>query len=283
MSVDVIQIKNLTKKFKNVTALNNVSFSIKKGEIFGFLGPSGSGKTTTVKILTGQLSPTSGSVSILNNKIDKSGYNLYKYIGIMTDNSGLYDRLTTIDNLTIFAKIHGIEKEYAIELLKLVELYDARKTLVNKLSKGMKQRLLLARALVNRPKILFLDEPTSDLDPTTTLKIHNILLKLRDEGTTIFITTHNMVEATKLCDNVALLYKGNIVEYGSPKKISMDNISKRTYSITTKNGYTLDIDDNLEGVNHIIKLFEENNIASIHSNEPTLEDVFIKITGRSLL
>lgn len=208
---DSILISNLTKKFKDKSALKDISFSISSGEIFGFLGPSGAGKTTTINILTGQLPPDEGEVKILGKDCTQLGSDDFLELGIMSDNVGFYDRLSLYDNLLFFAKFHSIEISYLDHLLKRLKLYDDRFNKAEKLSTGMKQRMLLIRAILHSPKVIFLDEPTSGMDPTLSQIVHELLLEIKNSGTTIFLTTHNMDEATKLCDSIALLHEGKIV------------------------------------------------------------------------
>jgi len=206
----MIEMNHVIKRFGTQTVLSDVSFEAKEKEIFGLLGPSGAGKTTIINILTGQLEADGGSHRI-GARSDETG--------LMLDEDGLYTRLTCLDNLNVFATIYGIPKEKSLEALKNVGLGDAAKKPVHKLSKGMRQRLALARAILHQPKALFLDEPTSGLDPTTARGIHVLIEDLRKKGATIFLTTHNMEEAVKLCDHVALLHKGHIVEHGVPAEI----------------------------------------------------------------
>lgn len=202
---NLIQMKQISKTFGKKTALKDISIEVKTGEILGFLGPSGAGKTTTIKILTGQLLQTSGEATLLNQDTTKMNESIYSQIGLVTDNSGLYERMSVYDNLAFFAKLLDVDKKRIDDLLERVGLSEDKKKITSKLSKGMKQRLVLVRAILHQPKILFLDEPTSGLDPSTALDIHKLLLELKAAGTAIFLTTHNMEEATKLCDNVALL------------------------------------------------------------------------------
>ena len=209
-----ILISNLTKKFKDKTALKEISFSISSGEIFGFLGPSGAGKTTTINILTGQLPPDEGEVKILGKDCAQLTSDDFLELGIMSDNVGFYDRLSLYDNLLFFAKFHSVEIAYLDHLLKRLKLYDDRFNKAEKLSTGMKQRMLLIRAILHSPKVIFLDEPTSGMDPTLSQIVHELLLEIKNSGATIFLTTHNMDEATKLCDSIALLHEGKIVEQG---------------------------------------------------------------------
>jgi ABC-2 type transport system ATP-binding protein len=206
----MIRMNNVMKQFGSQTVLEDVSFEVGEREIFGLLGPSGAGKTTIINILTNQLEADDG-----NHDVGVSAFET----GLMLDEDGLYVRLSCLENLNVFAGIYGISRKKSMEALRSVGLEDAAKKAVDQLSKGMRQRLALARAILHEPTILFLDEPTSGLDPGTARGIHKLIQGLRDKGATIFLTTHNMEEAVKLCDNVVLLHKGKIVEKGVPAQI----------------------------------------------------------------
>ena len=219
MNTPVIVAKDIRKIFNKAVALDAISFSIEKGQIFGFLGPSGSGKTTTINILTGQLMADNGQSSILGQDSRKLTSQELGKIGLVGDTSGFYEKISLYNNLLFYSKYYGIDKTTVDNLLKRVGLYDSRKTVAEKLSTGMKQRMLLARALINKPRVLFLDEPTSGLDPATSQTIHSLILELKAAGTAIFLTTHDMNEATLLCDKLALLNEGRLVEQGSPKDL----------------------------------------------------------------
>lgn len=182
----IISISNLSKSFHHKVALDQVTLAISEGEIFGFLGPSGAGKTTTINILTGQMKPDNGTAMIFGKDCQHIQPGDLRQIGIMSDSVGFYEKMTVIDNLTFFAKFHGVELAEVEQLLKKLDLYDARNSKAEKLSTGMKQRLLLIRAMLHHPKILFLDEPTSGLDPSLSRKVHEMLMGLKEEGTTIF-------------------------------------------------------------------------------------------------
>jgi len=205
-----ISMNNVEKSFGENKVLKNVTFNTHEGEIFGLLGPSGSGKTTIINILTKQLTADSGNyhVNAASNEI-----------GLMLEHDGLFPRLNCLENLVIFEKIYGIPRFRSIETLERVGLADAQKTASEQLSKGMRQRLVLARAVLHNPKILFLDEPTSALDPLTARGIYQLIKELRAGGTTIFLTTHNMQEAVHLCDRVVMLHNGVIIEQGNPSEI----------------------------------------------------------------
>ena len=206
----MIKLQNIEKRFGQQTVLSNVNFSVNEGEIFGLLGPSGAGKTTIINILTNQLKQDSGEKEVLAHPSE---------MGIMLDVGGLYPHLNCLENLNLYATIYGLPKSKSLEVLETVGLGDSAKKTVSKLSRGMTQRLALARAILFSPKLLFLDEPTSALDPGTSKGICRLLQKLREQGATIFLTTHNMDEALKLCDRIALLYDGKIVEQGNPNEI----------------------------------------------------------------
>lgn len=280
----IAQAQNLTKQFNGKYALDNISFSINSGEIFGFLGPSGSGKTTTINILTDQLNADHGDAYLFGKKVTQITKSDMKKIGIVSDQTGYYEKLSLYENMILYCKIFGIHKKNIDNILDKVGLLDSKKKPAEKLSKGMKQRMLLARALLNTPDILFLDEPTSGLDPTTTQKIHKLLLELKADGTTIFLTTHDMNEAQFLCDHLALLNKGKIVEFGTPREITVKNTTNKKLKIQNTDGEFYCIEEK-EKMDDILKKFFNSNqeIFSIHSCEPSLEDIFIHLTGEELI
>lgn len=273
---DSILISNLTKKFKDKTALKEISFSISSGEIFGFLGPSGAGKTTTINILTGQLPPDEGEVKILGKYCAQLTSDDFLKLGIMSDNVGFYDRLSLYDNLLFFAKFHSVEIAHLDHLLKRLKLYDDRFNKAEKLSTGMKQRMLLIRAILHSPKVIFLDEPTSGMDPTLSQIVHELLLEIKNSGATIFLTTHNMDEATKLCDSIALLHEGKIVEQGSPREI----IDKYSQTDKVKISY-FDGREIIVPKEEAYKYLGENT-KTINTLETSLESIFIQLTGDKL-
>lgn len=271
-----IVISNLRKNFKGKTALQDINLSINGGEIFGFLGPSGAGKTTTINILTGQLSPDEGTAKILGEDCTQLTSDKFLELGIMSDNVGFYDRLSLYDNLIFFAKFHNVEISYLDSLLKRLKLYDDRFKKAEKLSTGMKQRMLLIRAILHSPQLIFLDEPTSGMDPTLSQVVHDLLLEIKEAGTTIFLTTHNMEEATKLCDSIALLHKGKIIESGSPHDI----IDK--YSQTDKVKVTYFDGKEIIVPKGEVSKYLGKNVKTINSLETNLESIFIQLTGERL-
>lgn len=272
-----IVVNHLSKCFGKKEALKDISFTISEGEIFGFLGPSGSGKTTTINILTGQLVASSGEVTVFGKNPQELKTSDFEKIGIVSDNSGSYEKISLYKNILAYSKLYNLDKSRVDELLKLLGLYDDRKKPVEKLSTGMKQRMLLARALLNKPQVLFLDEPTSGLDPATSRVIHDLLLALRDAGTSIFLTTHDMHEATLLCDQLALLDKGLLVEQGSPSELIAKYNHRKKVRLTYEDGSHQELD-----FSELTKRGDAQGIEMIHSCEPTLEDIFIELTGGKL-
>ena len=272
----MIIVKNVTKKFSQKIALEEISFEVKKGEIFGFLGPSGSGKTTMIKILTGQLNADSGQTELLGKVSEKLTPADLEQIGLVSDTSGFYEKLSLYKNLQAYAKLYGKPNARVDEVLKQVDLYESKNLAAEKLSTGMKQRMFLARALINKPQVLFLDEPTSGLDPTTSKKIHELLLELKEAGTTIFLTTHDMNEATLLCDRLSLLNRGNLIEYGTPASIIQKYNHEKKVQLTFADETQRQITFEELGQTDLAQ------VVAIHSCEPTLEEIFIQLTGEKL-
>ena len=272
----MIIVKNVTKKFGQKVALEEISFEVNKGEIFGFLGPSGSGKTTMIKILTGQLNADSGQTELLGKVSEKLTPADLEQIGLVSDTSGFYEKLSLYKNLQAYAKLYGKPNARVDEVLKQVDLYDSKNLAAEKLSTGMKQRMFLARALINKPQVLFLDEPTSGLDPTTSKKIHELLLDLKEAGTTIFLTTHDMNEATLLCDRLSLLNRGHLIEYGTPSSIIQKYNHEKKVQLTFADETQTEITFEELGQTDLAQ------VVAIHSCEPTLEEIFIQLTGEKL-
>lgn len=278
----MISCKNVYKSFSGKDVLSGIDLDVEDGEIFGLLGPSGAGKTTLIKILTGQLAFEKGSVTVLGKKAASLTGNDKKNIGIMMDQFGVYERLSCIDNLKIFADIYGIPHDRIKTTLEQVGLKDAGSKPASALSKGMRARLALARVFMHSPKLIFLDEPTSGLDPQTMRQIHRIILDKKKEGCTIFLTTHNMEEAYKLCDRVALLNEGVIVENGTPEEICRKYNHQKTIKLHLSSGDDLQLPHSEESAEEIGRLLAEGKVETIHSSEPTLETVFLELTGRKL-
>lgn len=278
----IIKIQELKHSFGEKRVLNHINLEIAPAEVFGLLGPSGAGKTTLIKILTGQLKPSAGETKVMGiNSVKLTGED-YKSIGIMMDNFGLYERLSCYDNLKFYTMLNRVNKERIMEVLGKVGLQGAAKTLVSNLSKGMRNRLLLARAILTNPKLLFLDEPTSGLDPKTTEEIHKLIWEQREKGTAIFLTTHNMTEAEKLCDNVALLNEGKIVEYGNPREVCRKYNHQKMLLVYLADGSDVTLPQDKSCLDKLTAYLTEGTLETIHSTEPNLETVFMELTGRKL-
>lgn len=278
----LLSLSHISKRFKTELALRDINMALHQGEILGFLGPSGAGKTTTIKIITGQLRQTSGEAKLLGTDSANIDSSIYEKIGVVSDNSGIYGKMTVWQNLAVFARIWKVPRERVEQVLAQVGLAEHKGKPAGKLSKGQTQRLVLARAVLHKPRILFLDEPTSGLDPSTAVAIHRMLLELKEEGMAIFLTTHNMEEATKLCDRVALLHDGEIVEFGSPQEICLKFNRNKRYTVLLQGGEELVLEQNEENIRKIAQWMERDEILRIHSCEPTLETVFLEVTGKDL-
>ncbi|MGO4537423.1 ABC transporter ATP-binding protein [Paenibacillus sp. 2TAB19] len=277
----IIEVEHLEKLYKKKQALKKISFRVQRGEIFGFLGPSGSGKTTTVKILTSQLLYTSGRVNVLGSDPGRNRHSSFLgKIGVLTDNSGLYERLSVYDNLVLFCRLYGVADQRIEAVLEAVNLIEDMYTVVGRLSKGMKQRVTLARTILHEPDILFLDEPTSALDPVNSGRIQETLREMNRRGTTIFLTTHNMQEAEDLCHRVAFLNNGEISALDTPQALRLQ-YGDRSITVTTREGKQV-MEQNEASADHVRSLMNSGELLAIHSNEPTLGDIFVKLTGRGL-
>ena len=281
----MIEVKNLTFSYgKGKQALHGLTFSVKDGEIFGFLGPNGSGKSTTQKILTGILKGYGGTVALLGEDVrNVHKKKFFEKIGVLFEFPYLYANLSALDNLHYFASFYPKnQRRDAEELLDELEFKkDFLKKPVSSYSKGMRQRVSMARALISNPKLLFLDEPTSGLDPAGAVLFRKIIEKERKKGTTVFLTTHNMLDADLLCDRVAFISDGNIAALDTPRGLKEKNSN---HSIIIDYLYrgerkeqVIEAHDLKEGVPYIY-----DELISIHSQEPTLEDMFIQYTRRGL-
>jgi fluoroquinolone transport system ATP-binding protein len=282
----MIEVKDLSFIYpkSDVRAINNISFEIKKGEIFGFLGPNGAGKSTTQKILIKLLKPFSGSVSVLGKSIDEWGTDYYEKIGVGFELPNHYSKLTALENLQFFGNFYNNMKD-PMEILTMLGLQQDANKLVGEFSKGMKMRLNFARAIMHDPEVLFLDEPTSGLDPVNHRLLKDIILKKKAEGKTIFLTTHNMSDAEDLCDRVGFIVKGKIVVIEKPNELKIKH-GQRKVTVGIRNNQDIHYNefslDNLGQNQEFFKLIQTNKIETIHSNEASLEDIFIKITGARL-
>lgn len=273
--------------------IRGISFSVEAGAIFGFLGPSGSGKSTTQNLLTGLLKNYSGQLQLLGKDARNWNHKLYQHIGVGFELPNHFSKLTGLENLKLFAAFHGkgttdSNASSPMELLELVDLADCAKQRVSDYSKGMKMRLNFARALLNDPQLLFLDEPTAGLDPVTARMIKNIILGLKRQGKTIFLTTHNMHDADELCDRVAFIVEGELQLTGAPTALKVQHGQKivEVKTVAGSNGeasksyeYAL---DTLATDAGFLELLAAEKLESIHSQEATLEEVFINTTGSRL-
>ena len=273
----IIETRLLQISFQHHMVLKGIDLTINQGEIFGLIGPSGVGKTTLINILTGQLLPTSGEVFVFGRDTKQLGDTEYSQMGMVFDVPGLFERLSCEQNLSIFADIYGIDKKRISHVLEKVNLAASAKTKVSRLSKGMRQRLIIARAILHSPKLLFLDEPTSGLDPLNTSDIHKLILSLKESGTTIFLTTHKMDEAMSLCDRVALLSEGVLIENDAPDEICRKYNLENSLHILLKNGERVILPNTADSQETISEYMKNEQIVSIHSSEPNLEDVFLSV------
>jgi ABC-2 type transport system ATP-binding protein len=285
MGEETIVVENLRYRYGNLVAVDGISFRVAHKEILGFLGPNGAGKSTTVQVLTGQLRMQEGRVAILGMELAGHVKKIQARIGICFEQPNLYEQMSAIENLELFARLYDVKGFDGIALLKQVGLEGREKDRVVNYSKGMKQRLMVARSLVSRPDILFLDEPTSGLDPVSADSIRQLILKERERGATIFLTTHDMWEADKLCDRVAFLNQGKIAALDTPYVLkqrygerSMVVEVARDSRVETRT-VTLDKPETPQAVQD---LFAREKVVTVHSQEATLEDIFLKITGRRL-
>lgn len=281
-----IVAENLTYQYGELTAVDHVNFHVSEGEILGFLGPNGAGKSTTVQMLTGQLLPKTGQATLLGLDITKQTKQIQAQIGVCFENTNLYEQMSALDNLKLFAQLYGCETD-ADGLLTRVGLDGRGKDKVATYSKGMKQRLMVARALVNKPRILFLDEPTDGLDPVSSETIRNIIKEEQARGTTVFLTTHDMLEADKLSDRVAFINQGKIVALDTPHKLKQQYGKRAIKAEVELDDGRLEtreiVLDNSETGAAVADLFAKEKVVTLHSEEATLEDIFIQITGRGLV
>ncbi|WP_231593525.1 ABC transporter ATP-binding protein [Methanosarcina siciliae] len=262
--------------------MRNISFSVKKGTIFGLLGPNGAGKSTTIKILTCQSSPTSGAAYIkgLNTLVDAT--EIKRKIGVVFESQNLYEDLSVYENLNFFRQLYGSPKEKISEVLAVTGMAEYEKNKIKTFSKGMKQKIIISRALLNDPDILFLDEPGSGLDPHSAREIRKTILDLKNRGKTILLTTHNMEEADFLCDCLAIIHKGSIIAMDTPGNLKK-KYGEDVLRIETVAGDIFESPLNTQASSDVFKkLSDDSQVFLVHSKEATIEDVFIKLTGERL-
>ncbi|MBU5484058.1 ABC transporter ATP-binding protein [Clostridium sp. MSJ-11] len=285
----MIEVKNLNftygKGSKNSLTLKDINFTINKGEIFGFLGPSGAGKSTTQKIIIGILKNYLGSVKVMGKEVRNVKEDYYEKIGVSFELPNLYSKFTASENLSFFRGMYKGETEDINKLLAMVNLENYSNKKVSDFSKGMKMRLNFCRAFLNNPEIIFLDEPTSGLDPLNAKNIKDIILQKKEEGKTIFLTTHNMNVAEELCDRVAFIVDGRIKLIDSPRNLKIRKGSKNIKVEYKEDGVIKEEIFTMESIgcnNDFLKIIKEKKIERIFTMEATLEDIFIEVTGRSL-
>lgn len=284
----MIEVRNLYHDYsgQGSYAVKDISFHIERGEIFGFLGPSGAGKSTVQNIMTGLLKLQQGQVNYEEMSIGEISSKFFNRIGVSFEHPNLYAKLSGYENLRYYAGLFDVPTRSPIEMLEMVGLREAAHKKASAYSKGMKQRLVFARALINNPEILFLDEPTASLDPVTAAQVKEIILQKRREGVTIFLTTHNMYTAEEICDRVAFLNDGKIVAMDAPRDLKLqygEQSVKVEYKENgfVKNGfYFLSKEADRLALRDII---EHKEIQTLHSQEASLEQIFIRLTGRELV
>ena len=284
----MIEVKNLIFTYPGAAekALKGLTFMVEEGEIFGFLGPNGAGKSTTQKILIGLLKGYQGTISVLEKDLKKWKSDFYEKVGVSFEIPNHFQKLTALENLVYFQSLYSGETEAPQTLLEMVGLENDGNMRVSQFSKGMKVRLGFVRALLHKPEVLFLDEPTMGLDPVNAQKIRRIILEKKKEGATIFLTTHNMMVADALCDRVAFIVDGQISLIDSPRTLKLKH-GKRMVRVEYRVNSTVEQKEFLLetlGTNKdFLDVLCERDIETIHTEEATLEDIFIKVTGRRLV
>ena len=275
----VLSMEGVCLSFGAKRVLDGLAFSVARGESFGFLGPSGAGKTTTIKLLTRQLVKDAGRINLFGRPIENASDVDYERIGILSDTSALYERMSIEDNLRLYAKIRGRGEGDISRLLERMNLSRDRKTLVKNCSKGMRQRAALLAALIHSPELLFLDEPTSGLDPAARAEVHRMLAELKAAGTTVFLTTHDMAEADEVCDRIGILDAGRIAAEGEPESLKL-RFARNRVVVTTRTRGVIEATKDAAAADKLRELFAAGEVLSIHSDEPNLEEVFLELTGR---
>jgi fluoroquinolone transport system ATP-binding protein len=283
----MISVNNLTFTYTGTTkpAIKDISFAVQPGEIFGFLGPSGAGKSTTQKILFRLLQGFEGSVQVFDRDLREWGYEYFEQVGVSFELPNHYTKLTARENLRYFGALYQGPVVKPEALLDMVGLLDDADMLVSQYSKGMKNRLSVARSLVNNPKLLFMDEPTAGLDPVNARKIKDLIKAQKDAGKTVFLTTHDMHIADELCDRVAFIVDGKLSLIDSPRELKLRYGKAEVRVEFGLNGVHEQRDFTLAGLAdnaEFLKLLREGNVRTLHTQEATLENIFIQMTGRSL-
>jgi ABC-2 type transport system ATP-binding protein len=285
----MIEAHDLHRSFGDKVAVAGISFTARRGEIFGLLGPNGAGKTTTIRMLTGQIDPTGGYAVVAGCDVEKDRARLKERIGVVFEDQNLYERLSARNNLNFSCWLYGLPESRADEVLDLVHLRDRAKDPVRTFSNGMRQRLMIARALLHRPPMLFLDEPSRGLDPIAAREVRQTVQRLCEEGTTILLTTHLMEEADLLCQWVAFIVNGQLVANDAPRNLKLSH-GQRAITVTMEESHpgqngsvplfevTLNM-DNQEDQERLAQWMAQGQVRAIHSREATLEEVFIEVAG----
>jgi fluoroquinolone transport system ATP-binding protein len=284
----VIEVSGLVFAYPGAKepAVNDLEFAVEDGELFGFLGPNGAGKSTTQKVLTGLLRDYRGKVRVLGREVREWGSDLYEQIGVGFELPVHYGRLTARENLRYFAALYQEETADPDELLEQVDLLGYADVRVDHFSKGMRVRLSFARSILCRPRLLFLDEPTTGLDPLSARRVKDLILQHRARGVTVFLTTHDMATADELCDRVAFLVDGRIVLIDAPRDLKVRYGEQRVRVEYRVNGALEERDFALEGLaenRSFLAALREPHLETIHTQETSLERIFIRVTGRDLV
>jgi fluoroquinolone transport system ATP-binding protein len=280
-----VEALSFTYPDSNTPAVRSVDFEVENGEIFGFLGPSGAGKSTTQKILIGLLRDYTGSVEVCDKDLVGWDNTLYERIGVSFEFPNHYLKLTALENLEYFRGLYSGEMEDPQDLLEQVGLEEDGDKRVGQFSKGMRGRLNIARALLNKPELLFLDEPTAGLDPVTSRLVRDLIRRRKQAGTTVFLTTHDMAVADELCDRVGFIVDGSLQLIDAPRKLKLE-YGRRIVRVEFMEGDTLESREfpieELAGNSDFLEVLRRDSIQTIHTQETTLEDIFVQVTGRSL-
>ena len=277
-----IEVDGLSRIFNGLQAVDRISFTVEAGEVFGFLGHNGAGKTTTIRMLSGQLRPTAGVARVAGCDVTTEQERLKPLVGVVSENQNLYERMSGRENLAFAARLYGANPGRIDEVLRQVGMLERAGDNVKHYSNGMKQRLLIARALLHRPQIIFLDEPTRGLDPVVAREIRRLVVQLSTQGVTIFLTTHYMEEADELCRRVAFLSEGHIVALDTPDNLKLAH-GQKSLKARLDDGQTLTIALDVEVAGkQLEELVSTGRLRTLHSTEATLEEVFIQIAGRRL-
>ncbi len=278
----MIDVHDLHKHYGSIRAVDGISFSVAPGEVFGLLGHNGAGKTTTLRMLTGRTLPTSGTASIGGFDVASQLSHVKPLINVVFEDQNVYERLTGYDNLRLFADLYDAPRDRIDRLLSRVGLTDAAKRKVKTYSSGMKQRLMIARALINEPRVLMLDEPTKGLDPSSAREMRDIVRELAASEVSVLLCTHYMEEADELCDRVAFMSQGRIVALDTPRELKLQYGNRTaTVLLQDRSEAVIDLANPADG-ERFDRWTKDGAILTVHSHEGTLEDVFISVAGRPL-